>query len=124
MRKTLHAYAVAAVLLASVTAAAQDGSPEGRAIYEQRCRTCHGTTAPADLPIGPELTGIVGTRAGSQSSGVHSRDAIDSGIVWDRESLRGFLSVPRRVLPGTLMADGIEDAQQLERLLDFLETLQ
>jgi cytochrome c len=105
-----------------VAAAAAPGL-SGHDIYEQRCRGCHGGTAPADLALGPNLTGIVGTRAGSQSSGIHSREATDSGIVWDRDSLRAFLSVPRTVLPNTLMGDGIADPAELERVLDFLETL-
>ncbi len=124
MRILSRALAVALALLTSATAIADGGPQSGRAIYDQRCRTCHGGTALADLPIGPELVGIVGTKAGSQPSGIHSRATMESGIVWDRESLRGYLSVPRSVLPGGVMPDGVEDPQELERLLDFLETLQ
>jgi cytochrome c len=85
-----------------------------------RCRTCHGGTAPADLPIGPSLSGIIGTRAGSQSSGVHSRALIDSGIVWTREALHHFLSDPARALPGTLMHTRVFRPGELESLLDYL----
>jgi cytochrome c len=69
------------------------------------------------------LAGIVGTKAGSQASGVHSRALIDSGIVWDRESLRRFLADPRRAIPGTIMPVGVADPVELESLLDYLETL-
>jgi cytochrome c2 len=47
----------------------------------------------------------------------------DSGIVWDRDTLRGFLAVPRREVPETIMPTGVDDPAELERLLDFLETL-
>jgi cytochrome c2 len=100
-----------------------DEAASGQEVYELRCRSCHGGTARADSPIGPSLAGIVGTRAGTQASGVHSRALIDSGIVWDRDSLRRFLSDPRRAVPGTFMPVGVADPAQLESLLDYLESL-
>ena len=100
-----------------------DEAASGREVYQLRCRTCHGGTSPADSPIGPSLAGIVGTKAGSQASGVHSRAMRDSGIVWDRESLRHYLADPRRAVPGTIMPVSIADPAQLESLLDYLESL-
>ena len=107
-----------------VAATSADQSVEtGRQLYDRHCRTCHGGTGPADLMIGPSLTGIVGKKAGTAAAGIHSRAAIDSGIVWDRESLRRFLSVPRRDIAGSIMPVGVTDPAELERLLDYLESL-
>ena len=115
---------VAFALAGLIAAASADESVEtGRQLFDRRCRTCHGGTGPADSPIGPNLSGIVGTKAGTQASGIHSRAAIDSGVVWDRESLRRFLSVPRREIPGSIMPAGVADPAELERLLDYLESL-
>ncbi len=100
-----------------------DEAASGREIYQLHCRTCHGGTSPADSPLGPSLAGIVGKKAGTQASGVHSRALIDSGIVWDRDSLRRFLADPRRAVPGTLMPVSVADQAQLEGLLDYLESL-
>lgn len=100
-----------------------DEAAAGREVYELRCRTCHGGTRKADSPLGPSLAGIVGRRAGTQDSGVHSRAAIDSRIVWNRDSLRRFLSGPPYELPGTLMPGGVVPPEELERLLDYLESL-
>ncbi|HUN67555.1 MAG TPA: c-type cytochrome [Burkholderiales bacterium] len=102
---------------------ADEPPPSGRVVYERHCRTCHGGTAPADSPVGPSLTGIFGARAGSQASGVHSRVMIDSGILWDRESLRRFLAEPQLEVPGTVMPVRVADPKELESLLDFLESL-
>ena len=114
---------VAFALGGLIAAASADESVEtGRQLYDRRCRTCHGGTRPADSPIGPNLSGIVGTKAGTQASGIHSRAAIDSGVVWDRESLRRLLSVPRRETPGSIMPAGLADSTELERLLDSLES--
>jgi cytochrome c len=100
-----------------------DEAASGQEVYEFRCRTCHGGTARADSPIGPSLAGVLGARAGTRPSGVHSRALIDSGIVWNRDSLRRFLADPRRAIPGTIMPVGVADPAELESLLDYLETL-
>jgi cytochrome c2 len=61
--------------------------------------------------------------AGTQRSGLHSRAPAESGIVWDRESLRRFLSDPRRDVAGAIMPVRISDPEALQRLLDLLESL-
>ncbi len=113
-----------AVALAGLIGVARADEPaSGREVYELRCRTCHGGTAPADSPLGPSLAGIIGTTAGTGTSGLHSRDLMDSGIVWNRETLRRFLSDPRGAIPGTLMPAVVVDPVQLDPLLDYLESL-
>ena len=114
---------VALALAGVMGPAYADQAASGREVYELRCRTCHGGAAPADSPIGPSLAGIAGTKAGSQASGMHSRVLIDSGMVWNRDSLRRFLADPRRAIPGTIMPVGVADPVELESLLDYLETL-
>jgi cytochrome c len=105
-----------ALALAGVIAAASAGESveSGRKLFDRHCRTCHGGTGPADSPIGPNLAGIVGKKAGTQASGIHSQPAIDSGVVWDRESLRRFLSTPRREIPGSIMPVNVADPAELE----------
>jgi cytochrome c len=115
-----------ALALASVigAATADEHLQSGRQVFERRCRTCHGDTAArANLPIGPSLTGIIGTQAGTQDNGVLSRAVIDSRIVWNRESLRRFLANPQPAIPGTLMPVSVVDPAELETLLDYLEYL-
>jgi cytochrome c len=115
---------VAFGLVGVIAAASADESVEsGRQLFDRHCRTCHGGTAPADSSIGLNLAVIVGKKAGSLASGIHSQAAIDSRVVWDRESLRRFLSVPRREIPGSIMPVGVADPAELERLLDYLESL-
>ena len=105
------------------TAFADESAQAGRQVFERHCRTCHGGTRPPDLPIGPRLDGIYGAKAGTRPGGTHSRATIDSGIVWDRRTLRGFLSAPRREIPTAMMPDGLSDPAEVESLLDYLETL-
>ena len=48
---------------------------------------------------------------------------VESGIVWNRSSLRRFLSDPGREVPGTIMPVRVENPKELEDLLNYLETL-
>jgi cytochrome c len=114
MSRLLYAGLLTAALHGGVLAA--DDSPGGK-IFQTRCASCHEGT------LGPRLAGIVGRRAGTGGSGVHSRAMVESGIVWSRSSLRRFLSDPAREVPGTIMPVRVEDPKQLEVLLDYLETL-
>ena len=115
-------FAFALALGAMMGSAVAAGEP-GREVYQRQCRTCHGGTATADSPIGPSLIDVIGAKAGTQPSGLHSRVLVESGIVWDRASLRRFLIDPRREVPGTIMIQGVSDPEALEALLDYLESL-
>jgi cytochrome c len=95
----------------------------GRRVFQAHCQTCHGITGPADSPLGPDLRGIYGRRVGDAKGGVHSRATHESTAVWDRESLRRFLSDAPQAVPGTLMSVRIVDQHELDALLDFLQTL-
>jgi len=116
---------VAAALVSgfSSLAAADESVDAGRKIFVQRCQTCHGGTGPADSPIGPDLRGIIGRKVGKEGPGMHSRAAVESDVIWDRESLRRFLSAPDKELPGTLMPSRVTDPKELDDLLNYLESL-
>ena len=115
----------AALALAALagTADALGSAEAGRQVFARHCQSCHGGTGPSASSIGPDLKGTYGAKAGTRPGGTHSRATIDSGIVWDRHTLRGFLSVPRREAPSALMPDGLSDPAELENVLDYLETL-
>lgn len=110
-----------AALHAPAFAADESASP-GRRIFESRCASCHESAPPSTATLGPSLAGIVGRKAGTGTSGVHSRALAESGIVWTRSSLRRFLSDPGRVVPGTIMPVRVEDPKVLDELLNYLET--
>lgn len=103
--------------------AADDSASAGRKIFESRCVSCHESSPPSTATLGPSLAGIVGRKAGSGNSGVHSRALVESGIVWNRVSLRNYLSDPGRAVPGTIMPMRVENPRELDDLLNYLETL-
>lgn len=114
-----------ALTLASLQAVAADDNriAAGRQVFERYCQTCHGVTGPAASGTGPDLRGIVGRKAGSEDGGIHSRAALDSDIVWSRESLRRYVLDPDRAMPGTLMSPQMLAPEEVEELLDYLENL-
>jgi cytochrome c len=105
--------------LPSGTALADDFSDPGRRIYERSCRSCHeGAGAP-----GPSLAGVLGRKAGTADSGVHSSAAVEYGAIWTRSSVRRYISEPGREMPGTLMQSRVQDPKELDDLLNYLETI-
>ena len=94
----------------------------GRRLYHARCRGCHGDEHAAPT-LGPTLVGIIGRKAGSGETGVHSHEMIESDIIWNAASLRRFLAAPTKEVPGTLMLGGIDDPQELDDVVAYLESL-
>jgi cytochrome c len=113
---------ILSTLVCSSALAADESTSAGRKVFESRCASCH-VASPGITTVGPSLVGIIGRKAGSEDTGAHSRAAIESGIVWDRNSLRRFLSEPAREMPGGNMPVRVTDPKELDELLDYLETL-
>jgi len=116
----------AALVLAALyapAAIADEFTDPGRKIFERQCRTCHGDESAPDTALGPNLAGIMGRKAGTGNSGVHSRAAIESDTVWTRSSLRRYLSEPGREMPGTFMPVQVKDPEDLDNLLNYLQSL-
>jgi cytochrome c len=105
------------VALSAALAVADDFADPGRRIFERRCQACHVAGA------GPDLVGVLGRKAGTADSGVHSSAAVEYGAVWTRSSLRRYISDPGREMPGTLMQVRIPDSKELDDLLNYLETI-
>ena len=94
----------------------------GKRVYQARCRGCHGDEHAAPT-LGPTLVRIIGRKAGTGETGVHSYAMIASGIVWNGDSLRRFLAAPTKEVPGTLMLGGIDNPQELDDVVTYLESL-
>ena len=104
-------------LLCALPAAAADVDA-GRERYVERCGRCHGMIEEKSargpggflqpvvmLPLGPNLTGVIGRPAG-QVPGYRYSDAFRAkapGIVWDAKTLDVWLTDSRAMIPGTYM---------------------
>jgi len=123
-----HAIVTAASLAGSLLAAsstavsAAGNASAGKEIYQTHCLGCHGSGGNENT-LGPSLVGIIGRKAGTGESGVHSRAMTESGIRWDETSLRIFLAAPMNALAGTNMPASIVEPQEIDDLVAYLKTL-
>jgi cytochrome c len=86
-----------------------------------RCKICHSVQAGAPSPVGPNLHGVFGRKAGSVEGFNYSEAMKNSGIVWDDETLTKYLRDPRGSLPGNKMAfPGLKNDDEMANLLAYL----
>lgn len=107
MRHGFHLACALAMIVqsAGISPALGQASAEfGREEFESKCSKCHSVEAEAGPGTGPNLHGIVGTKAGMQPNFAFSDAMKNSGILWNDESLAKFLENPATVIPGNRMA--------------------
>ncbi len=93
----------------STPAAAAPASPEqlrrGQRLF-LRCSACHDLTDASVARIGPNLSGVVGRKAGTLAGYHYSAALTNSALVWDAATLDRWLTDPAALVPGTAMAFG------------------
>ncbi|MCZ4262518.1 c-type cytochrome [Limimaricola sp. G21655-S1] len=91
----------------------------------KKCAACHQVGDNAKNRSGPQLNGIVGRTAGTVEGFRYSgalEEAGADGLVWDHESLAGFLADPRAYLKGTKMSfAGLRSDEDITAITAFLE---
>jgi cytochrome c len=107
------------VLLMPAAARAAD-TAAGQAAFA-RCKICHTVEAGGRSPVGPNLHGVFGRKAGSFEGFSYSAAMKNSGIVWDDNSMAKYLRDPRGSMPGNKMAfPGIKNDEEMANLLAYL----
>lgn len=96
----------------------QAASPDGAAVFRQRCAGCHRLTPAAG--VGPSLAGVVGRQAGTRPGYVYSAALKASGLIWRDATLDAYLAAPARAVPGTKMMLGLPDAAQRRAVIRYL----
>lgn len=88
------------------------------------CATCHSSGEGDPHRIGPNLFGVVGSKAGTKPGYAYSDAMKESGITWTAGTLRDYLLAPRDMVPGTkMMVGGPKDEAQRQAIVDYLATL-
>lgn len=88
------------------------------------CGGCHSTQEGAPNRMGPNLHGIVGSRAGTRAGYSYSEAMANSDIVWTSSQLDAFLAGPRDVVPGTKMGSPpVSNAESRRSIIEYLSTL-
>ncbi len=93
----------------------------------RKCRACHDAGPNARNKVGPHLNGVFGRTAASVAGFNYSetmRTAGEKKLVWDDESLNGYLESPATYLPKNKMAFvGVKDEKDRADLIAYLKTL-
>lgn len=88
------------------------------------CLACHSVEQGAAGKIGPNLFGVVGSKAGSKADYSYSDAMKNSGITWTPAELSAFLLAPQTKVPGTKMTmKGPSDERIRQTMIDYLATL-
>lgn len=115
------AVAVAAAVLGPNALAAD--AANGKKIFK-KCVACHTVKEGDRNKIGPNLFGIVGAEAGKVPKFKYSTALLESGVVWDAESLDPYLEKPRDFIKRTKMAfPGLKKKSDRDDVIAYLETL-
>lgn len=117
----------AACLLATgifTTPAFAAGDPvQGKVVFA-RCAICHNVEKDGGNGVGPNLFGVVGSKAAGVEGFNFSGPMKSSGIVWTDDNLEKWIAGPAKMLPGTKMAfAGITSKTQIADVIAYLHTL-
>jgi len=100
---------------------------EGENVF-RKCKACHEVGPEAKSKIGPLLTGVVDSKAGSvegfsYSSALMTAAEGDSGLVWTPENLDLFLTKPKDFISGTKMTfAGLRKDEDRANVIAYLAT--
>ena len=111
--------AIGLVLLCA-PALAQDDA--GQIAFNNACRTCH-TVREGDNRLGPNLSRVIGRKAGSLPNYNYSESMKKADLVWDKQNLDRFIANPDAVVSGNNMKPygGIASADERAKIIAFLE---
>jgi len=114
--------ALTLVLSAPASLAQQPASDEAaQQAFNNSCRTCHSVKE-GDNRLGPNLSKIVGRRAGSLPDYNYSPSMKDAGFVWDKDKLTRFMVKPDEVVSGNKMQPyGGVSADEAAKVVAYLQ---
>jgi cytochrome c len=120
--KTVIGTLVSTVLILTAGGALAQSAESGERAFNQQCKACHTVEKGGPSPIGPNLFGVIGRKAGS-AAGFASSDAMKaSGITWDEASLADYLKDPKAKVPETKMVfAGLKRPAQLADVIAYLK---
>lgn len=85
------------------------------------CASCHTTNEGGISTIGPNLSAVLGSTAGSKQGYTYSAALKNSAIVWTEELLDRYIEDPASTIPGGTMAFfGVKDEAERKAVLAYL----
>ena len=92
----------------------------GEAAFRNRCAGCH-SLKPGGFAIAPNLTGVIGRKAGSAKDYQYSPALRNAGFVWTPEKLMEWLASPHTAVPQAEMPfPGLKSEKERADIVEFL----
>ena len=122
LRPIAGAGALTLLLFAPSSPAQQPANDEAaQQAFNNSCRTCHSVKE-GDNRLGPNLSKIVGRKAGSLPDYNYSPSMKDAGFVWDKDKLTRFMVKPDEVVSGNKMQPyGGVSADEAAKVVAYLQ---
>ncbi|WP_093164097.1 c-type cytochrome [Aliiruegeria lutimaris] len=97
---------------------------DGEKVFK-KCKACHQVGEDAKNKVGPILNGIVGRAAGTGDDFKYSNAMIEAGeggLVWNDETLAGYLEAPKKYIKGNKMSfAGLKKADDIAAITAYLK---
>lgn len=111
----------AALFAASTLAASAQDLAAGEQSF-RKCLPCHSVGEGAKNKVGPVLNGLDGRHSGSVPDYNYTDANKNSGITWNEETFKEYITDPRAKIPGTKMVfAGIKSEQEKSNLWAYLK---
>jgi cytochrome c len=121
--KPIYSLAAAPALMAGIAVFAvpsgAQSTPAGAQAFGM-CTACHTIAKGGRNGIGPNLSGLIGRRAGSVPGFTYSAAMKSSGLTWDAKTLDAFLAAPTKKVPGTKMPISVSDPAKRAAVIAYL----
>ncbi len=122
MNKLRKLFALAAIgFSVALTTGVGANAADGEKVFK-KCKACHKFGKNA---LGPDLTGIVGRKAGAvkfkYSKALMAKS--EEGLVWTEENLDAFLKKPKKFIKKTKMSfAGLKKEADRKAVIEYLKT--
>jgi cytochrome c len=116
-------FMLTAILAVTASGGAMAGDIKAGEKVFKKCKACHVVDAEKNK-TGPHLVNIFGRNAGSlESYKKYSKAMKESGIVWNEETLDGYLEKPKKYVKGTKMAfAGLKKEEDRDNVIAYLKS--
>lgn len=122
MKKMFSCLIAATVLATGLSGSAMAGDAAlGEKVFK-KCKACH-IIDKEKHKTGPHLVNVIGRTAGTaEGYKKYSKAMKASGIVWNDETLNGYLEKPKKYLKGTRMAfAGLKKEEDRANVIAYLK---